>query len=125
MAENTLNYVDLDDSIAVQEAQRLFGIKFGGDELLQTHNVGQFYDLIQGKRRPPHPRTQACLTLTAFYRLRRDLAREIAGHSFAELQREKGGSSPSDVWAALTAILRDVNGHKLPIGRDTTFFAKT
>jgi hypothetical protein len=121
MAENTLNYVDLDDSIAVQGAERLFDIKFGNNELSNIYNVGQFYDLIQGKRHAIHPRTQACLTQTAFYRFRR----EIVGRSFPELRHQKGGSSPSDVWDALAAMLRDVNSHKRPIDRETTFFAKT
>jgi hypothetical protein len=54
-----------------------------------------------------------------------DLAHETAGHSFAELQRQRGGASPSDLWDALIAMLRNINGHKLPISRETTFFAKT
>jgi hypothetical protein len=74
MAYNTLNLVgDGDDLEAVEEAERLFAIKFGGDELLDTHNVGQFYDLILRKHRSVQPATRACLTQVAFYRLRRAL----------------------------------------------------
>jgi hypothetical protein len=51
-----------------------------------------------------------------------DLAREAAGYSFAELRRTKPAPSALDRWYALTAILRQISGHKPPISRDTTFF---
>jgi hypothetical protein len=54
-----------------------------------------------------------------------DFAREVAGHSFAELQRDKGSAGASDAWHALTASLRAATAHKGPIDRETTFFAKT
>ncbi|MCK9914101.1 hypothetical protein MXD81_33605 [Microbacteriaceae bacterium K1510] len=50
-----------------------------------------------------------------------DLAREAAGCSFSELRQTKPMPSDADRWYALTAILRQVSGHKLPITRDTTF----
>ena len=52
-----------------------------------------------------------------------DLAREAAGHSFVRLAAQKRGSSRSDRWFALTALLRHYSGHKLPITRDTAFYA--
>lgn len=54
-----------------------------------------------------------------------DLAREAAGASFAKLFAEKQGSSRSDRWFALQAILRDLSGYKAEMTRDTTFFANT
>jgi hypothetical protein len=53
-----------------------------------------------------------------------DLAREAAGHSFAELHSQKPGAGPTDLWYALTAILREITCHKAVIDRETTFFAK-
>lgn len=53
-----------------------------------------------------------------------DLAREAAGCSFAKLATEKKGCGPSDRWFALTAILRDITGHKTAITRETTFLPK-
>lgn len=50
-----------------------------------------------------------------------DLAREAAGHSFAELSRKR--ASRADRWSALTAILRDLSGYKLPITRNMSFYA--
>ena len=52
-----------------------------------------------------------------------DLARDAAGFSFKELWQEKNGYGPSDLWFALTAILRQISGHKGFINRETTFFA--
>lgn len=54
-----------------------------------------------------------------------DLAGEVAGHNFVELQRDRGSAGASDVWHALITILRSVTAHKGPIDRETTFFAKT
>jgi hypothetical protein len=256
MTENTLDLVgDGDDMDVIFDAERTFGIKISNDEASDTHNVGQFYDLVLHKYRTIHPATRACLTQAAFYRLRYalkdmrldqpitpdtslscampppadkatirrvwkeighragltlprleipwmprlpwqgrtsrlgariigvgvvamflalsitvekltgiglgwlmvitfagifalsiitsvlahfffatiperiqtvgELARETAGHSFAELQSEKGGCSPSDVWYALTASLRNISSHKAPIDRETMFFTKT
>lgn len=53
-----------------------------------------------------------------------DLAREAAGCSFAELRQGRPAPSAADRWDALTAILRQISGHRLPISRDTTFFPR-
>jgi hypothetical protein len=53
-----------------------------------------------------------------------DLAREAAGCSFAELGQSRPAPSAADRWYALTAILRQISGHKLPISRDTTLFPR-
>jgi len=53
-----------------------------------------------------------------------DLAREAAGCSFADLQRERDGFGPTDAWNALAAILREMSCHTGDINRDTGFFAQ-
>jgi hypothetical protein len=53
-----------------------------------------------------------------------DLAREAAGYSFVDLRQTKPAPSAADRWYALTAILRQISGHKAPISRDTTFFSR-
>ena len=53
-----------------------------------------------------------------------ELAREAAVYGFAELSRIKANPGSADRWAALTAILRQISGHKAPITRDTTFFPR-
>jgi len=52
-----------------------------------------------------------------------DLAKEAAGCSFETLTMQKQGSSRSDRWFALAAILGLYSRHKKAITRDTTFFA--
>src|SRR5664280_1791729 len=44
-----------------------------------------------------------------------DLAREAAGHSYAELLQPRSGSSGADRWYALTAILRNISTYQRPI----------
>jgi hypothetical protein len=53
-----------------------------------------------------------------------DLAREAAGCSFAKFRQTRPMPSDADRWYALTAILRQICGHKSPILRDTTFFPR-
>lgn len=53
-----------------------------------------------------------------------ELAREAAGYSFSTLSQTRPRPSSADRWYALTAILRQISGHKLPISRDTTFFSR-
>lgn len=256
MRQNTLNLVgDGDDLDVLYASERAFDVRFSDEEAERTRTVGQFYDLILGKYRVAHPRTEACLTQAAFYRLRRaltemrahtriepatplahmspgsrrvadirrfwkelghrsglalpplevpfslpeinlplvldesrlgrlacgavvaglwlasaiglskltgisvgwvivaigfstialihvghlllrlacatiprrlnslgELAREAAGHSFTELHNQNGGASPSDLWYAMTASLRDISGCNAAIDRETTFF---
>lgn len=53
-----------------------------------------------------------------------DLAREAAGCSFSTLRQSKPTPSAADRWYALTAILRQLSGYKMPISRATTFFSR-
>jgi hypothetical protein len=71
MRQNTLNLVgDGDDLDVISDAEDIFEVKLVDREVSAVESVGELYDLIVDKYRSRHPITQACLSQTAFYRLR-------------------------------------------------------
>src|SRR5690348_12074284 len=70
--KDTLDLVgDGDELDVVVDVERTFGIKLTGEEAERTRTVGQLYDLIEVKYPNSGSGTLACLSRTAFYRLRR------------------------------------------------------
>jgi len=65
---------ELDDVDMVQRAEKIFGIELPAEQLSTVCTVGEFYDLIMRELGGSKRATRACLTQTAFYRLRRALA---------------------------------------------------